>query len=407
MLLTAEPSFEFVRFMQILVWIILPLMLSAVMLTVFFHYRKKKKQTLTQQEAEDNFVLAAPEQFSHHKSDGEFVFFDHSGLIREYKSRMFYNHARYTALQKDYAVLQSKFSSLTTTGTISLLNHKNENHYMKNQKEQVVSNGEQLPADQLIQQKELSDKLQQLNKAYLRLEEENRFLQEQISLQTAGEGEKDEIVGRWKDENKSLREKLAGLEYLEELLDEKKEQISFLQNQLEHRIKNQHQAEHQRQQAIADKEQHELFRQELSAEKEQLKNELALKQDQADQLQSKLLGQEERFEQEQQAFAAKLNQITYLENVLHETKEQNELLNAEVADRKDEINNLHQLLSDERSRVQYMEQKLSTNRQLLQRLYKEFSLCLQDEIHESPVVTLKPSFINKGNTAEWDESVVH
>jgi chromosome segregation ATPase len=390
MLLTADTSFEFMRFMQILVWIILPLFLTAVTLTVFLHYRKKKRQRLTQQEAEDNFVLAAPEQFSHHKSDGEYVFFDHSGLIREYKSRMFYNHARYTALRKDYALLQSKFSSLT--GTVPLLNHKNENHYMKNQQEQVVSNDEQLPADQLIQQKELADKLQQLNKAYQRLEEENRFLQEQISLQTAGDGERDKIVDRWKEENKSLREKLAGLEYLDELLEEKKEQISFLQNQLEHRIKNQHQAEQQRQQAIAEKEEQERMRQELSEEKEALKNELALKQDQADHLQAMLAGKEEQFEEEQQALNTHLDQITYLQNVLQETKEQNELLNAEVADRKDEIANLQQLLSDERSRVQFVEQKLNANRQLLQRLYKEFTLCLQDEI-QSPVVTLKPSYI--------------
>ena len=42
MLLTTVPSFEFVKFIQILCLIILPVSLVAIILTVIFHYRKKR-----------------------------------------------------------------------------------------------------------------------------------------------------------------------------------------------------------------------------------------------------------------------------------------------------------------------------------------------------------------------------
>src|SRR5689334_16099304 len=113
MILAAEPSFDCLRFIQILVWIILPVFLSVAILTIFFHYRKKRKPRALYDDAENEFVLATPEQFSHNKADGEYIFFDHSGLIREYKSRMFYNHARYRALRNDYAALEARYASLS------------------------------------------------------------------------------------------------------------------------------------------------------------------------------------------------------------------------------------------------------------------------------------------------------
>ena len=92
MLLVTWPSHEFARFVQVLGWILLPLLAVIVLLTIFIHYRIKKKNKAEVEEVETDFVLATPEQFNHKKEDGEYVFFDHSGLIKEYKKRMFYNH---------------------------------------------------------------------------------------------------------------------------------------------------------------------------------------------------------------------------------------------------------------------------------------------------------------------------
>ena len=66
-------------------------------------------------------MLASPEQFNHKKEDGEYLFFDHSALIDEYKKRMFYNHARFIALQKDYASFEIKYSTLINKATSNLI----------------------------------------------------------------------------------------------------------------------------------------------------------------------------------------------------------------------------------------------------------------------------------------------
>jgi chromosome segregation ATPase len=336
MWLAAGPSLELIKFAQILAWIILPVLLLSIAITTFLHYRKRKKNKnaiVDPEDIENNFILASPELFNHSIKDGEYVYFDHSGLIREYKNRMFYNHARYVALRKDYAALEAKYLK------------KSKQDYMKNHNNVQLSPTDNtiLAGDYVSDTKELSDKLEQLNRAYQRLEQENRFLQEQVSLQTATDDEKSKILNRWKEECASLMNQVTERDYLEELLEEKKAQISFLQNQLEQRIKNQHQADQNRQQAMA----------ELQQQKEEIDNTQA-----------------------------------YFENVLRETKEKNELLNAEMADKRDEIAALKQQVSDERSKLQFVEQRLAANKQLLRRLHKEFSSCIEEENEHPRVVEL-------------------
>jgi chromosome segregation ATPase len=393
MILAAEPSFEFIRFIQILMWIIGPVLLSAMVLTIYFHYRKKKRNRLQYDDAENEFVLAAPEQFSHNKADGEFIFFDHSGLIREYKSRMLYNHARYRALRNDYAALEKRLTSPNNDQPKILSNKKKI--YMKNHNDETLT-----VDDNAIERKELSDKLEQLTRSYQRLEEENRFLQEQISLETAGDDEKDKIMTRWKEENTRLREKITEQKYLEEVLEEKKAQIIFLQQQLEQRIKNQHRADQQNQQSKLEMQDAQDQREAIFAQLESLKNQLNEKHERADNLSTTVLQKEERLTEIQQQLKSKLDHITWLENSLSELKEQNALLNAEAADGRDEVNALKQLLEDERSRQQLTEQKLVANRQMLQKLHKELALCLNEEVQSSPIVPLRPSYIR-------DESAVH
>lgn len=385
MLLAAGPSFEFMRFMQILVWIILPVLLSAVALTVFLHYRRKRKEVAVAEDAENSLILAAPEQFNHKIVDGQYVHFDHSGLIREYKKRMFFNHARYAALRKDYALLEARYSLLAgSSGRIAHV--KTKNIYMKNQDVQFT---DQLPENPTTEKKELTDKLEQLHRSYQRLEEENRFLLEQVTLQTAGDTEKDKVLDKWKEDYKNLRNRVTEQDYMEELLEEKKAQISFLQNQLEQRIKNQHQSEQQRQQALTVMEEEQTARQNFAQQFDTLKAELQQEKEHTDQLQVRLVEKDEQFNDQQQTLLSKSDQVVYLQNILKETKEQNELLNAELADRKDEIESMKQLLSDEHARLQFMEQKLISNKQLLRRLYNEFSSCIEADNDKAAMVVIR------------------
>ena len=102
------------------------------------------------------------------------------------------------------------------------------------------------------EKKELLNKIGQLEKSYDRLEQENRSLKEQQSLQTATDDEKVAIINKWKEEITLLKEKIDEQEYLQDVVEEKKAQVNFLQNQLEQRIKNLYQSEHQRLQAVAE-----------------------------------------------------------------------------------------------------------------------------------------------------------
>jgi chromosome segregation ATPase len=389
MFLAANPSFELVRFMQILVWIALPVLLTAVIITIYIDYRKKKSRDPMGEEAETDFILAAPEHFAHHRQDGDYVLFDHSGLIKEYKQRMFYNHARYTALRSDYIALQARYSMLGAGLDIS---KKTKNIYMRNHQAQLLPAGTGTIDDLTAETKEMTDKLEQLSRSYQRLEEENRFLQEQLSLPSANEEERDKILHRWKEDNKMLREKVAEQEYLEELLEEKKTQITFLQNQLETRIRSQYQAEQQRLQIKEEMER-------AVSETESLKEESRRQQEHADKLESILCEKEELLETKQQQLSSKLDHITYLENLLHEIKSQNERLAAELADNKDEVFRLQKELDLQCAKTENAEHKLFANRQLIQRLGKELSSSASEE-QEPPVVTLRPSYMNKINAEE-------
>ena len=60
------------------------------------------------------------------------------------------------------------------------------------------------------------------------------------------------------------------------------------------------------------------------------------------------------------------------------------MLNASAADSHEKLEILDRQLEEERSRSKAMEEKLNANRQLLQRLYREFSACMENE--GAPVV---------------------
>lgn len=395
MLLTAGA--EVIKFIQILCWIVLPLLLSAIGVTIYLHYRKKKMEvSLPVRPGE--LILPSPERVSHRKENGEYIYFDHSGIIREYKDRLSYNHARYAALQQDFSVLETKYSSLALYATHSLLTIKQTD--MKNLVEQLPPHLQEevnkLAATHQTEKEELMARLEQLGKSYESLEQENESLLEQMNLGTATEEEKALLGNRWRQESILLKDKVAEQEYLKDVLEEKKSQIEFLQHQLEQRIKNQHQSEQQREQAIADREEANTEKQQLLNQAEQLRTGLSLKQDQMDKLQMLICEKEELLSEKQQLLSSKLDHITYIENVLHESKQQNEILSAVAADSAELAGSLQRQLEDERSRLAYTEQRLAANKQILRRLHKEFSAFMDEDSDRSPVIALRPDLITEG-----------
>jgi hypothetical protein len=227
-------------------------------------------------------------------------------------------------------------------------------------------------------------------------------LLEKISMETVSDEERAAIIHRWREENIILKDKIAEQEYLKEVVEEKKVQIDFLQNQLEQRIKNNGQAENQRSQLVADLEQSRNANETIVKQLEALQLELARQQEESNKLQMVLNEKEGLLAERQQLLASKLDHITWLENTLHESKEQNELLNASVGDNKDIISVLQEQLTYEQSRTQAVEQKLALHKQLFQRLHKDLAEWVGDESEESPVIALRPEYVsgNEGLAAQ-------
>lgn len=404
MLLATGSSFDFVQFFQILCWIVIPAFLITALIAVYLHYKKQKKEA-ADEEDEEKLLSATPELVGYTKGDGEFVCFDHSSLISEYKNRLSYNHARYTALRHDFEKLEEKYAGLAS---YAILNFSNKNstdmEQPYDQMPQQMQEEVQRISDQYKQEKEeLLARLQQMNQAYTSLEEENESLSEQLKLQSANTGEGQAILAKWKEENNQLKEKCAEQEYIREVLQEKKLQIEFLQNQLELRIKANHLDEYQKKQLYTEINELKVLHQEDEQKLEMLTREFQQKSGEVERLQTLLTGKEGLLTERQESLVSKLEHITWLENNLHDVKEQNEKLNAVVDESKDTIAHLHEQLANEQSRLQAAEQKYAAQRQTLQRLYNDISLIVEEDNNQSPVIALRPEYVNR----EEEEIAVH
>lgn len=402
MLLVAGPASEYVKFIQILCWIILPVLFITVGVTVYMHYRKKKRET-DDSDTENAFMQANPELVGYTNGDGQYVLFDCSGIIKEYKNKLTYNHARFTALQQDYTAVKSRYTALAMYAQTRF---KTKKEVMKNEQEKLPAHLQaeinKLTTEHENERKELMSSMDQLNQSYRKLEEENKSLQAQIVMQSGSEEEKSALMNQWKEENTALKDKVADQEYLEDLVEEKKAQVVFLQGQLEQRIKNLYQSEHQRLQTLTELKQFKETYEDIKKDIEASKNDLLMKQEQIDKMQVVLCQKEEQLAEKKQELNAKLEHITTLENALKETKEQNEQLNTDAAASKDFAGILQQQLTDEHAKSKLIEQKQAANEQMLRRLYKEFSGYIETLDERSPVIALRREY----NTRPTEETAM-
>ena len=122
MLLATGPSLEFVKLIQILCWILLPLGAAAMLVTIILHYLHKRKASRLAAISEEEFLKASPELLGYTNGDGEYIFFDQSTALAEYKRKLLYYHARYNALRHDYDKLELKYDALGSYATAKFMN---------------------------------------------------------------------------------------------------------------------------------------------------------------------------------------------------------------------------------------------------------------------------------------------
>ncbi len=305
MFLATGVSFDFMQFLQIISWILIPVLFLAVVLTIFFHYRRKKLEDPVIDPIQ-KLMVGSPELVGYTKGDGEFVCFDHSPLISEYKNRLTLTHARFTALHHDFEKLESRYQSMAG---YAIAHFKNKNESLMKSAEklprQLQEEIDRLAAKYTSEKEEMTAKLDQLNQAFKSLEEENKLLQDQLAIQNASGQEKDVIVERWKEENRALKDKVAEHQYLQDILDEKKTQIDYLQYQLEQRIIRQHELANEKSQLqdeLADRRNQYKILIQLN---NNLEKELLHQKEMVDKLQVELCAKEEQIAEQQLQLAAK------------------------------------------------------------------------------------------------------
>lgn len=225
MFLATGSSFDFMQFLQILCWILFPAMAVAAVLTIFFHYRKKRIS-----EPEAGTIGGSPEIIGYTRGDGEFICFDHSALINDYKKRLTYAHAKITALQKDLGKTHQRYDALaayminkTDDETVSApgLNFSGMPVVLRKEVERMALRIE-------TEKKERDARMNDLNEAFKKLEEENRELQAQIGLQTTPADEKDALLISWQEKNRQLSEQVAAHEWLQFVLEDNNAAVSRL-----------------------------------------------------------------------------------------------------------------------------------------------------------------------------------
>jgi phosphate/sulfate permease len=110
MLLSAGSASEFLKVVQIVSWIVLPVLATVVAFTIYSHYRRKKKNRASALSADG--ALPAPATLAQLGKGADYVLFDHSGLVQQYHEKLCHSQAMYAALQHKFSALEIKCTAM-------------------------------------------------------------------------------------------------------------------------------------------------------------------------------------------------------------------------------------------------------------------------------------------------------
>ena len=402
MFLIAGPDLEFRQLLQVLCWIVLSVSVFVILLTVLLHYRKKRSGAEHPAGEEDALPDDTAEQMGFTRGDGEYVLFDHSPLIREYKNKLCYHHARYSALSRDFEELKSKYDA----NCEELKTHANNL--------QAIQEREELSASLRSTQQELADltaiyesgrqdllqRIAEETDKNRELDEKNKSLVEDLD-RLAGE-RMEPVIPVESVEILSLKEKLGELDCLKDLLQEKNTQVEFLQSQLEQRIRNFHQVDQQLAQVKNDLEESRQSESSLRHTMNQWEIELQQKNEWAAGLQHALDEKQDEVSQKGQLLESLQERISALEAELGESAKRNEELMAQLNRNESSIGSLEDLLGAERGKCQLMEKKLESRTIALRHLHDEISSLMKEEQVQAAVLSMRPEY-----RVEQKEAVLH
>ena len=397
MLLLSDASLViFLQFLQILLWIGIPALIIAMLITTVVHYRNKKIKSKNEKEQRlifenDGGAYSGYDDFSL-LPQGVYL----PGSQHEVKGiihHLVHSKARYMAIRKDFEILNRKYQRLHVHvhQDSETIKNKTMETIHTDMQQTLHEQIESIKQQHEIEKKELYAELMQLTGAYENLEKDNNSLRDQLIAYSSDENKTTAIIQKWEEEKSALKRRISDQEYLKDVLEEKKIQIGFLQQQLEQRIKNHHLVEQQ-------------FR-ELGIKFMEVKEELEIKQQTEKDFQADIHEKEQELVSLKEMMQSKTDHAAQLEGSLKTAQEQNENFSLVVESNSKLIASLHEQLAVSNEIKKELERKLERNNALLKGFHRKLSDVFEEEMAEPPVVIMKPVYTQE-NAEQLSESAV-
>ncbi len=398
--------YEFRQFLQIVLWISVPLVIVSVSVTTFLHYRRKKKKAqdaLPDNEYELTQLNPVQPLPSMSNKAGE-----NEELIKQYEQQLRQGRDKYHTLERSFRRLQENYSSVLSgakdegsngealqdlkekvkTYELKIEQLQQALEYMENNAKNNTANA---GADSIKEKEEqlgqLERRITELTESLTKQTNENERLRRDILNHTSPAIEGDEHLQPLKDalskaeeEKLLLKQRVADLSCFEEITREKNLQIEFLQNQLEQKIKLNHSLEQKESATSEINGQLQLVMEEVKKQVMELQENIQLKKQELETAQSQLNEQLHKNEQLHLSIQLKANEITQFNSQLSELRYENTSLHESEADSNRQVILLKEELAEARIHAKEFEDKWEHNSRLISRIYRELSGSVENEM---------------------------
>jgi len=404
MLLSAS-FFSIVReYIGILLFICLPVILLSAGLAIWLHYRQKKNKNKMDVAGDDvldfSFSLTGEGQASQLVASSPLAMEDKIGLIKECREQLSKSRAKYVALKHDFIAIKKNIPVTNDINDIP----ENVSH-MENLNEKITAYEKQIndlqnKLEVLETVVPVQDETYYLRQALREKDDETSLLKQKIAelengntaVTIAEETQTNNPIHNYATLYKrieQLQEERAGFDkaikeqgYLKDIYAESKLQVEFLQNQLELRIKNHSQAEQKVRELSSELNDISDKYKDLEGRINFLNQQVQSKQNELEQVQVKADQKDAELHRAKEELQMKNSQVSHLEGLLAEIKEQNSVLSISFGESQNAISILKEQLAGEQQHLHHAEDKLLKNRQLLERIYRDVESSIG--IHEIP-----------------------
>jgi len=374
-LLFNESILVFLKFLEILLWISVPVLCIGMLVTTIVHYKNKRKKKQREQffMRESNNVFSGYDDFSLIPAD--FYLHQDKTEVKKIMRQLFQSNAKYIAIRKDYDALNEKYLRL----------NKHEYESLKHETMETVHTSaaelDNIRMQYENEKKELLSELTQLTASYENLEKDNCSLREQVAAHSNDDTQVSAVIEKWEQEKAELKKKINEHEYLKDVLEEKKLQITFLQQQLEQRIKNHHLVEQQ-------------FR-DLGIKLMETREELEINQQSSKEFETSMHEKENEISFLKEMLQSKTDQGAQMESLVKTLKDQNESISSLLQDNSTLIESLREQLATSNEKKAELEIRLEKSQSYFKGLHRKLTDILEEQTAESPVIMMKPVFVQE------------